>query len=85
MEAKRHYRCSCIPRQSIPHIVHSPAVEPYHLSVPITFGFPRRRLVIASLYKTLTPGLSCDNHPIPLRKWTLRIGTLTFDFGKIIY
>lgn len=75
------YECTCTPMQVLPHMVRSPEVHPRYLSLLVS----KKRIILASLYKYLTPAKSCDNHPVPIKRWRLKTLGLDINFGKIIY
>lgn len=78
MRNDMEYTCKCTPKQNIPHIIRSASAKPYFFSIPYRKG---KRLLLFTLWKHLSPAKSCDNHPVPLKKW--EIGR--FEFGKIVY
>ncbi len=85
------YKCNCTPKQKYPHIVKTPSSKTTHFKI---LG-----INIGSLTRNITPAMSCDDKPVPKKKWSLTLGgyhwkpgyplkdwrIFTIEFGKIIY
>lgn len=72
------YICNCTPTQAYPHIVKTPHVNNY-------WKYSWLRWFGISLQRRLHPAKSCDNHPVPVHKWCLRLWNTYYEFGEIIY
>ena len=67
------YECKCIPKHSLPHIVKTSAIKG-HSFLGIW------------LFEHLSCAKSCDNHPVPLKRFEIWIkGRTLLIFGKIIH
>jgi len=66
------YKCFCVPKQEYPHVFKSPKIRFYWFK----FFY---------IVENLEPAMSCDNHPIPLKRFSLVVRNYKLSFGKIIY
>lgn len=62
-----NYTCGCKPKQKLPHVVLSPAIENVW---SISIGNDKKRKSII-LWEYKYGGISCDGKYIPVRKWKL--------------
>ena len=82
------YTCRCTPTQEYPHIVKSYPRKTWFYSFKNLYKstpYYQKNFILGSLTKRLGPAKSCDNHPIPYKRFLLRVGSLCVEFGKIVY
>lgn len=78
------YICNCTPTQGYPHLVRTPSIKRIGITLPNPLD-KNKRFLLGSIITNLSPGKSCDNHPIPFKNYELNIGKLCIKFGKIVY